>query len=174
MTGNTNEAFLIKRSKAKLTLTYKSTIIKKCMIFKTRKHIKHPYFSKYSLFPYYKTTLQTISALWPKKAELYFQNCDVRKLFKLKVSPNTKSYNAEIARDPSMIRFRIMTKKKFSAFWHKKIELDFQNCYVLKLFMLEVSLYTISHNAEIARDPYLIHFRIMTKKNTLFSGNFFR
>ena len=57
-----------------------------------------------------------------------------------------------------------MTKKNVSAFWPKKAELDFQNCDVLKLFMLEVSLITISHNAEISQDPNLIRFRIMTKK----------
>ena len=56
-----------------------------------------------------------------------------------------------------------MTKKKVSAFWPKNAELDFQNCDVLKIFMSEVSLNMISHNAEIARYPNLIHFRIITE-----------
>ena len=123
MTANTNEVFLIKRSKAKLTLMFKSTTIKNVWSLKPENISSIPILVKYSLFPYYKTTLWTISALWPKKAELYFQNCDIRKLFKSKVSHSTISHNAEVARDANLIRYRIMTKKTFSHCDPKKLSL---------------------------------------------------
>ena len=112
MTGNINEAFLIKRYKAKLTLTYKSTTIKKCMTFKIRKHITHPYFSKIFVIPLLQNhTSNHFRIMTQKSRAVFFQNCDVRKLFKSKVSHNTISHNAEIARDTNLIHFRIMTKK---------------------------------------------------------------
>ena len=69
------------------------------------------------------------------------------------------------------MRFRIMNKKRFSITMTKKeTEFDFQNSDVLKLFMWEVSFNTTSHNAEIAINTNLIHFRIMIKKTSLFLG----